>query len=204
MHPKLLLATTNAGKIAELKALLSPLPAQLLTPQDLHLRIHVAEDGETYAENARVKALQYARAARCWALADDSGLEVEALGGAPGVRSARLAGPGRSDAERRQALLDLLAQHPRPWRARFRCVAALASPRGDLYFGEGVCEGEIIPTARGHAGFGYDPLFVVAGLGKTMAELSMEQKNTLSHRARAIAALLPILKEKLGLAEGRG
>ncbi len=196
--PRLLLATSNPGKLDELQALLAGLPYELTTPAELGLKLEVAEIGEDYAANAGLKAAAYARAASCWALADDSGLEVEALDGAPGLRSARLAGPGASDADRRQVLLAQLQPHPRPWRARFRAVVALSSPQGTLETAEGICPGEVIPEARGAGGFGYDPIFLVEGTGQTMAELTMAEKNRLSHRARAVEAIRPILVARLG------
>jgi len=134
-----------------------------------------------------------------WALADDTGLEVEALGGRPGLRSARIVGPAGEDSDRRAALLQELAGHPRPWRAAFVCVVALADPDGELSLARGECRGEIVPGARGTGGFGYDPLFVVEDAGRTMAELTMAEKNVLSHRARAVTALRPILLERLAL-----
>ncbi len=195
--PRLLLATSNPGKIDELRALLAGLPHEFTSPAELGLQLEVAETGEDYTANAGLKATAYARAAGCWALADDSGLEVVALNGAPGLRSARLAGPGATDGERRQVLLAQLEPHARPWRARFRAVVALASPQGALETAEGACPGEIIPEARGSGGFGYDPIFLVDGTGRTMAELTMAEKNRLSHRARAIEAIRTILLDRL-------
>ncbi len=195
----LLLATTNPGKLLELRALLSDLPLTLLDPLSLSLDIEVEETGDTYGENARLKARAFARASGHWSLADDTGLEVEALGGAPGLRSARLAGPAATDADRRRHLLTALRPHPRPWRARFRSTLALGGPDGSLESAEGICQGEIIPQERGTGGFGYDPIFLIRGTERTMAELSLEEKNRLSHRARAAEALRPILKTRLGL-----
>jgi XTP/dITP diphosphohydrolase len=196
MRPILLLATTNAGKRRELQALLGGLPLDLLTPADRQLSLDVAEDGADYAANASLKARAFAQASGLWTLADDTGLEVDALEGAPGLHSARVAA---SDGDRRQRLLDALAAQPRPWSARFRCVAALAGPDGSLDLAEGSCPGEIVPRARGEHGFGYDPIFLVAGTDRTMAELPMQEKNRLSHRARAIGSLLPVLRVRLGL-----
>jgi XTP/dITP diphosphohydrolase len=193
----LLLASGNPGKQHELRALLRALPLELRTPQEIDLHIRVEEIGETYAENARLKAQRYAEHSGLWTLADDSGLEVDALGGAPGMRSARIAGPARSDRDRRHLLLELLQPHPRPWTARFRCWVALVGPVGEVDSAEGICEGEIIPEERGTGGFGYDPIFLVQNSTLTMAELSMAQKNRISHRARAIHALMPTLKHKL-------
>jgi XTP/dITP diphosphohydrolase len=127
-------------------------------------------------------------------LADDSGLEVEALSGAPGLFSARYAPqPWATDADRRAYLLRQLQGLPRPWRARFRCTVVLATVSDEVYFAEGSCLGEIIPQERGRSGFGYDPIFLIPELGRTMAELTMEEKNRVSHRAGAVKAVKPIL-----------
>ena len=195
----LILASQNRGKQAEMAALLRKLPVQLTWPQDLQQQLEVREIGEDYAANATLKARAYASAYHEWALGDDTGLEVDVLGGAPGLHSARLVGEGGSDADRRQRLLEMLTGHQRPWRARFVCVVALASPKSEVLLRRGECPGEIVPDARGEAGFGYDPIFLVEGTDKTMAELTMEQKNQLSHRARAVTAILPLIHEKLGL-----
>lgn len=191
---ELLIGTHNPGKQAELLALLNGLGIRLITPQDLGLVLEIPEPGPDYAAHARAKATAYARASNHWAVSDDSGLEVSTLNGAPGLGSARLGGEGKSDADRRITLLELLRPHPRPWKAQFRAAVVLASPAGQVQLAEGVCPGEVIPTERGTGGFGYDPIFLVEGVGLTMAELSMHQKNRLSHRARAIQALLPALK----------
>jgi len=197
---KLLIATLNRGKLEEIRALLADLPLQLVSPADLHLELAVAEDGETYAENARRKALAFARRSGWPALADDSGLEVEALGGAPGLRSARyLPLPGATDADRRAHLLQNLQDKPRPWSARFHAAVAVAMPDGRVVLAEGECRGEIIPQARGTHGFGYDPIFFFPERGCTMAELGLEEKNRLSHRAQAMARLRPFLMQLLGL-----
>jgi len=188
----LLLATTNPGKLAELRALLRGTGADLKDLRQMGIEIEVPEEGLNYGENAIAKSVAYARASGLWTLADDTGLEVDALGGGPGLRSARLAG---DDAARRARLLQRLAHHPQPWTARFRCAVALASPDGDAAVGEGECLGEIIPIARGENGFGYDPLFVVAGTGQTMAELSFDVKNRLGHRAGAVEDLLSRLRQ---------
>jgi XTP/dITP diphosphohydrolase len=195
----LLIASSNPGKLRELHALLEGLPISLLEPKAIEIERQVEESGKDYTENARLKAFTYARASGLWTLADDSGLEVEALDNAPGMHSARLAGSGGSDSDRRRLLLEMLRPHPRPWKARFRCVVALASPGGDISLAEGICQGEIIPTERGSGGFGYDPIFQVKGTGQTMAELAPEEKNRISHRARAVEALMPTLLKKLGL-----
>lgn len=188
----LLLATTNLGKLAELRALLMGSGAPLTDLTELGLELKVAEDGASYAEIALTKAAAYASAAGLWTIADDTGLEVDALGGSPGIRSARLAG---DDYARRQALLRQLTAIPRPWTARFRCAVALTSPGGASAIGHGTCEGEILPEPRGEHGFGYDPLFLVAATGRTMAELHLAEKNEVSHRAGAVADLRRALRE---------
>jgi XTP/dITP diphosphohydrolase len=190
MQQKLLLASHNPGKISELKALAATLDAELVTLADLGIVEKAEETGSTYAENAVLKARFYAVRAGLPVLADDSGLEVDALGGEPGVRSARyLSAPGATDADRRRYLVSRLAGHPRPWTARFRCVVAVVFPDGRLLTGEGTCEGVIIPEDRGENGFGYDPILEFPD-GRTMAELGDDEKNRVSHRARAVADLM--------------
>lgn len=197
---RLLIASGNPGKLREIQALLANIEVQLITPGDLDLKLEVVEDGSTYAQNAARKALAYAQAGRMLTLADDSGLEVGALGGEPGLHSARYAPqPLATDADRRAYLLQKLQGHPRPWQAQFRCLVALAVPAEnetvpELHFAEGICPGEIIPQERGHNGFGYDPIFYIPELQRTMAELNMTEKNEISHRARAVRAALPILQ----------
>ncbi len=196
---RLLIATSNPGKVRELQAMLAGLPVELTTPKMLRRSLSVDETGHTYRANAALKAAAYARATGLPALADDSGLEVEALNGLPGIRSARFAPtPNADDAARRAYLLENLAPHPRPWRARFVCVVCLALPDGSLHFAEGICPGEIIPAERGAGGFGYDPIFYLTERGCTMAELPAEEKNRISHRGRAIQALRPALEQFLG------
>lgn len=203
-----LLATHNPGKVREIQALVDELaPEQrglfeLVLPQQLGIWLEVQESGQTYHENAALKALAFCRASRLVTLADDSGLEVDALGGAPGLHAARYSPlPAATDADRRALLLHNLQGLPRPWLARFRCVVALAAPGFEppkLEFYEGQCPGEIIPNQRGENGFGYDPIFLLSELGKTMAELSTAEKNQLSHRARAVKAALPGLVRMVG------
>lgn len=179
-----------------MQALLEGTGLNLILPAHLGLNLDVEESGSTYAENAALKALTYARASGLLTLADDSGLEVEALGGLPGLHSRRFTGEADADDARRRAyLLQQLSGIPRPWWARFHCTVAVATPQGDVYFADGECPGEIIPEERGHSGFGYDPIFLLTELGLTMAELSMEEKNRLSHRARAVANIRPVLTE---------
>ena len=193
---RLLIATNNRGKVDELRALLNDLPIQLVTPLEINLKLEVAEDGRTYTENAEKKALAFARASGLISLADDSGLEVEALGGAPGLFSARyLSKPGSTDADRRAYLLQNLGNKPRPWRARFRATIAIGVSDQSVQMAEGECDGEIIPEERGTGGFGYDPIFFIPELGRTMAELDMDEKNRVSHRARAVMNARPFLKK---------
>lgn len=176
----------------EFRMLLEKLEIELVSPLDIGLELEVAETGATYAENAALKGRAYAIRSGMHALADDTGLEVDALNGQPGLRSARFAGaPGATDADRRRLLLERLDGHPRPWTARFRCVVALVDPQGQVQLAQGTCEGEISPLERGQEGFGYDPVFLFPELGKTMAELGSAFKNQVSHRARAVAAILP-------------
>jgi XTP/dITP diphosphohydrolase len=197
--PKLLLASNNRGKLKELQALLSGIDVQLIAPAQLNLDMKVEESGRNYAENAAIKARAFASRTGMLTLADDSGLEVAALGGAPGLHSARYSPkPGATDADRRAYLLRNLADKAPPWTAHFRCVIALFDPSiNGIKFAEGICPGEIIPTERGEFGFGYDPIFLLVEKGLTMAELNMQQKNELSHRARAVNAIKPILLDIL-------
>jgi XTP/dITP diphosphohydrolase len=202
MKNKLLIATNNKGKVIELQELLVDLPFELVTPAQINIDLDVEEDGFTYAENASKKALAFARASGLTSLADDSGLEVDALDGAPGLYSARYgASPGGaklSDAERRAYLLENLQGKPRPWAAHFHATIAIATPAGDVHLIEGDCPGEIIPEERGTGGFGYDPIFFMPGMGMTMAELPAAEKNRLSHRGRAALAARPILTRLFG------
>lgn len=191
MATRILLASTNPGKLEELRSLLGGIPAlELVSPDEIGLSITVSEDGATYKENAAIKAKVFAAASQLPSLADDSGLEVEALGGAPGLRSARAA---PTAAERRAILLHQLADKMRPWRAVFRSTVALGLPGGELHTAEGECRGEISSVERGRGGFGYDPIFIVDGMGRTMADLTVEEKNRLSHRAKAVEQLRHIL-----------
>lgn len=186
--PSLLLGTRNPGKVREIETILGDVPWRIRSLREFAEVGVPDETGDTYAGNAIIKAQFYARVAGICALADDSGLEVEALGSAPGVFSARYAGAGASDADRRKLLLSELAHVPAERRqARFVCAVAIALPSGTvLNISEGVCEGEIIFAPRGSGGFGYDPLFVPEGFNETFAELSESVKNGLSHRARAL------------------
>jgi XTP/dITP diphosphohydrolase len=191
---QLLLASNNRGKIVEIQALLAEVKITLLTPDELGLDLYVAEVGTTYGENAALKARAFCEASGMVTLADDSGLEVACLGGAPGLYSARFSPqPDATDADRRRFLLAKLAQFPPPWMARFHCTVALAQPDGTVYFAEGECQGRIITEERGHNGFGYDPIFWIPEMERTMAELTLVEKNRLSHRARAVLAVIPDL-----------
>ncbi len=193
---KLLLATNNQGKLAELRSLLDGLDLELVTPADLGLNLQIEETGESYQENAILKAAGFAKASNLWSLADDTGLEVEALDGAPGLYSARYAPqPDATDRDRRLVLLQNLEEKPRPWKALFRCVVALCGPDGSIITQEGICPGEIIPDERGEGGFGYDSIFLLEVLQLTMAELSLVDKNNLSHRSRAVWKMIPALEE---------
>lgn len=195
MH-RLLLATGNPGKQRELRELLAGCGWELVLPQELGLALDTAETGQTYAENAKIKALAAARLSRLPALADDSGIEVDALNGAPGVLSARYAGEGATDASRRQRLLEAMTGVPEGRRgAAFRAVIAIAMPAGEVLFAEGECAGAIATEERGEGGFGYDPIFLVPELGKTMAELPQHTKNEISHRAKAARAASSLLRE---------
>lgn len=184
-----LVATGNAGKLREIRALLSDLPIRLLSFADFPTVEEVAETGSTFAENAALKALGYARQAGILTLADDSGLEVDALGGAPGVRSARYLGEQVSYANRINALLTALKDVEDDERtARFVCALAIASPNQEiLYTSQATCEGRIADAPRGSGGFGYDPVFMPMGFTQTFGELSADIKNGISHRGRALA-----------------
>jgi XTP/dITP diphosphohydrolase len=194
----IVLATTNHGKILELRALLGDLPIRFISVSEaLGAALSVVEDGSTFEDNALLKAKAVARATGTWALADDSGLEVDALAGRPGVRSARFAHEHATDAENNAALLRALDGVPDDARsARFRCALCLFSPwqESDVQFAQGSCEGSVASSARGKGGFGYDPLFIVSGQGgRAMAELSEAEKNAVSHRGRAVSSLRSIL-----------
>ena len=198
MARTLVLATRNRKKLEEMVAILQGLPTDLKALDDFGSVPAVPETGETFEENARAKALGYARATGRWALADDSGLEVDALGGLPGVRSSRWGGEEGNDRLNNETLLAALAGRPRnTWTARYRCVMALATPEEVLAITEGACEGRITDRPAGSNGFGYDPYFRLPERGCTMAELEPEVKNRLSHRYRALAAMRKLLEKIL-------
>ena len=195
--PKLLLATNNKGKAREYRSLLSGVPFELVTPDEVGINTEVEEVGKSFEENARLKAATLARESQLLSLADDSGLEVDALGGEPGTLSARYAGEGASDEDRVSYLLTKLEGVPEEKRtARFRCVIAIAAPQGDVELCSGECEGIIAFEPRGERGFGYDPIFYLPELKKTMAELPPEEKNRISHRGMAAKKASQLLKEK--------
>ena len=195
MIPKLLLATRNAGKAREYSLLLQRSPFELTTLDAEGIQEDVTESGKTLQENARLKAVGYAVDDRFLVMADDSGLEVDALGGAPGPLSARFAGKGASDRDKVNLLLSKLRGVPWEERsARFRCVIAIASERKVIGLCEGVCEGIISFEAEGDQGFGYDPVFYLPELDRTMAELTLEEKNKVSHRAKAAEKAGRVLK----------
>lgn len=199
---KLLCATRNRGKMRELAELLADVAElEIVCLADLPLASEIEESGSTFAENAQIKALEGMRASGLPTLADDSGLEVDALGGAPGVHSARYAGPDASDAARNQKLLAALQSvPPAERRARFRCAVAFIDPEtpSQVLLTEGSCEGVILDAPRGARGFGYDPLFFVEEIGKTFGEASAEEKNPLSHRGRAMRQMVSLLRPRLG------
>lgn len=191
MLREVLLATGNAGKVRELRALLAPFGVRVWTPAERGLSVEVVEDAATFEGNALKKARAFAAASGLACLADDSGLEVDALGGAPGVRSARYAGDGATDEANRTKLLEALAGVPTHRRgARFRCALVLVDADGELLWrGAGTCEGRILSAPRGDGGFGYDPVFAARGEERSMAELSGAEKNAISHRGAAMRGL---------------
>ena len=193
---RLAIASRNPGKIREIRAICAEWPVAWLTAEeDDEGWPEVEETGQTYLENAALKARAVTAATGLPAVADDSGIEVDALGGKPGPRSARYAGEGASDDENLRTLIRALAGVPESGRtARYRCVAALAFPAGDLRWAEGICEGTLVGAPRGSGGFGYDPIFVPEGWDRTMAELPPEEKDRISHRGRAFRALRSMLE----------
>jgi XTP/dITP diphosphohydrolase len=192
---RVLVATHNRGKIGEYEQLLSGMPAEFISLSTAGISQEIPETGSTFEENARIKAESFCRLSQLVTLADDSGLEVDALGGAPGVLSARYAGNVASDSDRYRLLLKNMADVPPERRtARFHCVIALATPEGDVFTASGKVEGVIAPAPRGDFGFGYDPVFFLSEYGATMAEVGDAIKNAISHRARALHAIAPYLQ----------
>lgn len=202
--PTLLIATGNPGKLAEYRYLLEGAGYRLLCPADLNMAKPAEESGSTYEENASLKARAYSSAAGLLTLADDSGLEVDALGGAPGIYSARFGGAGASDQDRIAALLTRLRDVPDEQRtAHFMCVIAIASPEGDVELCHGECHGTIATEPRGDNGFGYDPVFYMPSLGRTMAELPSDLKNRVSHRAMASREAARVLQRLIDSPQAR-
>jgi len=197
LQPKLLLATNNQAKVHEYRSLLRDLPYTVVTPSELGIAITVDEAGETMDENARLKATAFADNSGLLSLADDSGLEVDVLGGEPGVLSARYAGEDASDGDRINYLLARLKGTPWEKRtARFRCIIALASPDGEMELFSGECPGIITLEPKGEQGFGYDPIFYLPELDKTMAELPLDMKNQISHRGQAASKVRQALENR--------
>jgi len=193
---KLLLATANPGKVREYRRLLRDLPFKLVTLAEEGINTVVAEQGASFEENARLKATAYAHLSQLTSLADDSGLEIDALGGKPGVHSARFAGEKSTDETKIENLLARLKDVPKEKRtARFKCVIAIASPTGKVALCSGECHGLIALESRGEDGFGYDPIFYIPELDKTMAELPLEIKNQISHRGKAVQKARRLLED---------
>jgi len=196
-RPRVVLASGNPGKIREVRALLAGLPIDIVGLHELP-GLDLPNEGDDYAENAAAKAVAAARSSGCLAIGDDSGLEIDALGGAPGPRSARYGGPGLDDAGRCRRLLEALLLVPAEARAaRFVCVAALATPEGDVVTARGECPGVLLRAPQGRGGFGYDPIFGLTSGGPSLAELSAEEKQRISHRGHAFRALAHELRVRL-------
>lgn len=192
---RIVIASNNAGKLREIRDILQPLGFTVVSQQEAGISIEVEENGETFAENAALKARAVYEALHCPVIADDSGLLVDALDGAPGVHSHRFAGEGATDADRNAKLLELLDGVPAEKRtARFECVLCYVDAAGEPHFFSGTCEGRIGTTPAGENGFGYDPLFCVGD--RTMAQMTEEEKNQVSHRANALAKLARYFQEK--------
>jgi len=198
---ELLVATNNEGKVLELKKLLSDFPLRLRSLREFADVSDVKETGKSFQENAAIKARNYALQTNLWALADDSGLEVEALHGVPGIFSARYAGENATDRENINKLQsELNKKQPADKFARFVCAMALADEKGEVKFvAKGICDGKISLEARGNNGFGYDPIFIPEGFSETFAELSGDIKQRISHRARALRKIIQYLRDFLAL-----
>jgi len=196
---KLVLATRNPHKVREIKDLFGNGNFEIFSLRDFSDIPEIKEDGKTLRENAIIKAREAAKKTACLSMADDSGLEVDALDGKPGVRSARFAGENVDYNSNNEKLLQLMSHLPREKRgACFRCVIAIAQPGGDVEVVEGRCEGEIALQPRGTNGFGYDPVFLDPASGKTFAEFTLLEKNKISHRSRALSKAKEVLKKKGG------
>lgn len=192
---RIVIASNNAGKLREIRDILQPLGFTVVSQREAGISIEVEENGETFAENAALKARAVYEALHCPVIADDSGLLVDALDGAPGVHSHRFAGEGATDADRNAKLLELLDGVPAEKRtARFECVLCYVDAAGETHFFSGTCEGRIGTAPEGENGFGYDPLFCVGD--RTMAQMTEEEKNQVSHRANALAELARYFQEK--------
>lgn len=193
---QILVGTKNAGKVGELRNLLADVPVELHSLDEFENVVEPEETGETFADNAVLKAVYYSEKTGLSAIADDSGLEVSALNGAPGVYSARYAGKDSSNAEKIAKLLEELENSESDDRsARFVCVIVLTNEKGEIIFqAEGVCDGKIADESRGENGFGYDPIFIPDGFDETFGELSSEVKSKLSHRGKAIAKIIRFLR----------
>jgi len=191
MTAQILLATNNPHKVEEFRSIFQPYDVILRTPADLGLFNDVEESGSTYFENARLKACAYWKEGQIPVLSDDSGLEVDALNGAPGIHSHRfLPDPNATSYDRCLVLLERLQDFPRPWLAAFHCEVVLLTSQGEVLTSHGVCKGQIVPEFRGENGFGYDPIFLVDGTNQTMAELEPDSKNILSHRGKAVLGMI--------------
>ena len=198
MPPKLLVATHNAGKVRELVEILGSVSADVRSLADLGITLEVEETGKSFEDNAVMKAEKYASVSGILTIADDSGLEVDALAGQPGVHTARYGGEGLTAEQRYLRLLKAMVDVPVDMRsARFRSVVALARPEGLVGTAEGTCEGTIALHPAGSVGFGYDPIFYLPEKGKTMAELTPESKQLISHRGRAMTSIMPLLQREL-------
>lgn len=196
MIKELVIATHNLGKLEEFKVLMKDLPIEIKCLEDFDAIEEPAETGRTFAANARMKAQYYAKKTGVPCIADDSGLEVQALDGAPGVRSARYAGEKATDAENNEKLLHIMKFQVKRT-CRFRCALAVALPNGKvLHEVDGICEGMLLHAPLGEGGFGYDPLFWSTELHKGMAEASMQEKNKISHRGKAIRKLVALWEKK--------
>ena len=190
-----LLATGNQHKVDEFRSICAPYDVILQSPAELGILTEVEENGSTYYENAFLKARSYWHDGKYTVLADDSGLEVEALNGAPGIHSNRiLSNPNATSADRCRFLLELLHPFPQPWRAAFHCEVILLTKKAEILTSHGICTGQIIPEFRGKNGFGYDPIFLVDGTNFTMAELDPAAKNQISHRGKAVLGMIAQLE----------
>jgi XTP/dITP diphosphohydrolase len=198
MKQKLLVATRNSGKVSEFADMFADIQLDWIGLADLGLDLEVAETGVTFRENAIIKATEYAAASGLLTLADDSGLEVDALDGRPGVHTVRYGGAGLTPVQRYELSLENMKGIPMAERsARFRCVIALSSGQGILGTSDGVCDGKIAERPAGNEGFGYDPVFFLPDRGRTMAELPAAEKHLISHRGKAIAEIAPLLRRVL-------